>query len=280
MPKILAATDLTRRSANVLGRSARLARRLGASVIYVHVPRSRPRGVGRIARTMLRPGRPTLTPLDRLQAEASAHPDVAISCCVLDGAPHEALIALARAEDPALVVLGLHRERPLDLLRLTTMERVVLGVDAPVLIAHRTPEADYARVLGAVSFAPSCARALGVAAQIAPDAAIHAIHALRMPLRDRLSPTEAADTPSMTEAELLRDAFCAMPDIPQTLHRPEIVIGGVHEVLGFRIDELRPDLLTIGTHSGRDATALGNYARDLMRKPPADLLVVKPPPAG
>ena len=47
------------------------------------------------------------------------------------------IIGLAHGLGAALVVLGLHRERRvLDTLRMTTMERITLGVDCPVLVAQ------------------------------------------------------------------------------------------------------------------------------------------------
>ncbi|NYS23698.1 universal stress protein [Rhodobacteraceae bacterium 2376] len=273
MERIIAATDLTRRSARVLGRAVRLARNLGAEVVFVSVlPLER----GGVVRRALRPALTPEAVLDRLRAEAAGHEGVAIDCRVLEGTPEAALHALAQECGAGLIILGLHKERRvLDVLRLTTMERIVLASDLPVLIAHRPVAADYARVLGSVTFSHTCARALQVAARIAPGASIHAIHALQMPLRDKLSPTDPEQTRSMTEAEVMRSAFCAMDGVPDTL--PEIIIGGVHEVLRFRIEELRPDLLALGTHSGRDPGVLGNYTRDLMRAPPCDILVVKPP---
>ena len=273
MDRIIAATDLTRRSAQVLGRAVRLARAMGAAVEFVHV--LAPRRAGVVRRALRPPPGPNAL-LDRLRHEAAAHEGVRIDCQVLEGKPEEALPALVETQGAGLIVLGLHKERRvLDLLRLTTMERIVLASQTPVLIAHRPVTGDYARVLGSVTFSPTCARALAVAAELAPAASIQAIHALQVPLRDKLAPTEPEQTRSMTEAEMLRTAFCAMDGVPAM--QPEIVIGGVHEVLRFRIDEFRPDLLAMGTHSGRDPAVLGAYTRDLMRAPPCDMLVVKPP---
>jgi nucleotide-binding universal stress UspA family protein len=64
--------------------------------------------------------------------------------------------------------------------------------------------------------------------------------------------------------------------MPALVEPTLIVPGAVHEVLGYRQSELNADLICVGTHSGRDPHVLGNNARDLMRAPPADLLVAKP----
>ena len=145
-----------------------------------------------------------------------------------------------------------------------------------MLIAHDTPVRPYARVLGAVTFAPASVRGLALAARLAPEAELHAIHALQLPLGARLGPEPATDSAPMAEAEARRAAFMRADGLPARLPLPEIVPGGVHEVLNFRMAELDPDLLVIGSQSGRDPGALGNYARDLMRAPPADVLVAKP----
>lgn len=281
MELIVAATDLTRRSAHVPGRTARLARLLGARVLLVHVVEPPRPGVARLARRALRRRPRPAAMRDRLRAAAAPYADVPFDCRVIEDEAEVALPALLRETGADLLVAGLHRERrALDLLRLTTLERIVLKADAPVLIAHRAPQADYARVLGAVTFSPTCARALAMAARIAPGASLHAIHALHMPLREKLATPEAGETRSMTEAEMLRTAFCALPGLPEGMIPPEIVIGGVHEVLRFRMEELAPDLLAMGTHSGRDPGTLGNYTRDMMRAPPTDVLIVKPGSAG
>lgn len=268
MTTIIAATDLTERSAGVLGRAAVIARTTGAALIPVHVM---PDGSA-VAQEV---GAEEL-----LRAELAQLPDgIRIAeIRILQGRPEVVLPDLAEAEGAALLVLGLHRpRRVLDLLRLTTMERIVLNADVPVLIARNGPAGPYRCVLASTDFAPACARALAAAATIAPDAEFHAIHALRQDLRDKFGPGDIGDSRAMTQAEILRSAFVIMPGVPASLHLPEIIPGGVHEVVAFRLDELRPDLLAIGTHSGRVPGAIGNYARDFMRDPPTDVLVAKPP---
>lgn len=279
MDRIVAATDLTLRSAHVPGRAARLARRLGAQLVLLHAMPPPRAGVASVARRAL--GRAPDLPVQmrRLRALAAAYPDLDIDCRVVEGSPEAAIAATLGATGAKLLVAGLHRERRmLDVLRLTTLERIVLASGAPVLIAHRAPQADYTRVLGSVTFSPACAQALAVAARIAPDASLHAIHALQLPLREKLAPAADLAARSMAEAEMRRSAFCARPGIPARLTMPEIVIGGVHEVLRFRVEELQPDLLAIGTHSGRAPRALGNYARDLLRAPLTDVLIARPTP--
>jgi len=264
MGVIIAASDLTARSRAVAGRALALAPRLGARVLLIHCvgPGTAPREIERARSALL-----------------AACEGGAAEVRVLTGAPERVIPALCHDEDARLVVLGLHRPRPLrDILGLTTMEKIVLRAPVPVLIAHTPPSRPYRTVLSSTDFAPACAAALAAAARIAaPDAEFHAIHALQLPLREIFSPADITHSRAMTKAQALCSAFLTRPGLPERLHAPEIVPGGVHEVLSFRLEELQPDLLTIGTHSGRDPEALGNYARDLMREPPTDVLVTKPP---
>ena len=252
---VIAATDLTERSAAVAGRARQLAQSEGARLLLAHVhPADRKRPSA-----------------DGLETElaALATASGADGYRLLTGDAGTALATLATDTAAGLLVLGLHRERRvLDLLRLTTMEKIVLAAPCPVLIAQLPPERRYRQVLLATDFSPGSAAALIAAAVVAPGAAFHAIHALQIPLgRDK----DAA----LARAKLARDAFLATPGLPALAEPPEIVPGGVHPVLAYRHEELGADLLCFGAQSGKDPDALGNYARDLMRAPPSDVLVAK-----
>lgn len=269
MTTIIAASDLTERSQQVPGRALALAEQLGARVVLVHVASSgAPALVSGDARRRMQ------EQLDETPVKSGAEVEIR----VLNGRPEIELPDLVETESAELIVLGLHRVRPvLDLLRLTTMERIVLRSAAPALIAHIPAAQPYRKVLAATDFAPACAAALACAARIAPDAELHAIHALQLPLFDKFRPSDVEHSRAMTRAESLRDAFLRMPGVPATLEPPEIVAGGVHELLAMLLEELSPDLLAIGSQSGRNPMTLGNYARDLMREPPIDVLVANPP---
>ena len=309
MPAIIAATDFTPRSAQTGERAALVARTLQARLILAHaIPASatdQP-DAGVVDATVIKATRADDSVADGSMAEDAqgtlarisrslrrrprgpANPEAAlltlarrlgpeVEVRLLHGPVSAALSDLVAQEAALMLVLGLHRERRvLDVLRLTTMERIVLAATVPVLIAHQRPREGYRRVLAPTDFSPASAAALRMAARLAPDASFHAIHALQLPLGARFSPGDTATDAALTRAEQLRAAFVAMPGLPEFAEPPEIVPGGVHEVLSFRQNELRADLLCIGTHSGRDPSQLGNYARDLMRAPPADLLIAKP----
>jgi nucleotide-binding universal stress UspA family protein len=272
---ILAATDFTPRSRAVVGRAAALAHQHGARLVLVHALPARKRPVRRI-----RLGKAP-DPRERAEAEmaklCASISHVAPEWRIEAEKPHVLIPRIAQDISADLIVLGLHlARRVLDAVRLTTLERITRAATCPVLIAHTPDVTPYRRVLGAITFAPASARALEVAAKLAPEAEFHAIHALQLPLSAKLPTVNVMTCAEMCEAELLRKAFMGFDGLPKSLSLPEIVPGGVHEVLQFRIAELHPDLVVIGSNSGRDPTSLGNYARDLMRAPPTDMLVAKP----
>lgn len=248
---VIAATDLTELSAEVPARARQLAQSPGARVVLAHVA----------AEGRKRP------PELETQLEALASETGADAVRILGGEAGGALAALATTEEAGLIVLGLHRKRRvLDVLRLTTMERIVLTAPCPVLIAQSPAARPYQTVLLATDFSPASAAALISAARVAPLARFHAIHALVVPIgRDAGA--------AMTRAEEARAAFLATPGLPDLAGPPEIVEGGVHAVLAYRLEELQPDLLCLAARSASDSRILNPYARDLMRAPPCDVLV-------
>lgn len=287
MPKplttIIAATDLTTRSAQVVARAVELAREHGAELIIAHVVADQKQPLRKALgglRARFLPGRQGLASERRLQqivrhaGETLGRP---VGYRTKRGEVAGSLAELAMAEDATLVILGLHRERRiLDVLRLTTMERAVLALDVPVLIAHRPVSGPYRCALSLTDFLPASSRALAWGVVIAPQAARHVLHVLSLPMGARLTVDDPATDAALTRAEQLRAAFLNESALPALAEPPEILPGGVHEVLALRLQELNADLISIGTHSGRDPDQLGHHARDLMRKPPVDLLVVKP----
>jgi nucleotide-binding universal stress UspA family protein len=262
-PVILAATDGTDRSRAVLARAAQVAATLGGKLALVHVTNPDK------ARFRLRLANVSK---DDMRADLVQHGGDPDDLYLLDGPPDRHISALATKLGAQLVVLGLHRERRiLDALRLTMMERITLGVSCPVLIAQDRHAQPYHRVLAALSFDRAGRIGLNMAARLAPNAEFQAIHAVQQNLGEKIAGQESA----MIAAKAQRTAFLQHTDLPPALHMPELVQGGVHEVLRFRMEEYRPDLLVIGSNSGKNPARLGNYARDLMRAPSCDVLVAR-----
>lgn len=273
MHAILAATDLTGLSAGVLPRAARLARRLGTGLVLCHVLEQPEADAGAKAAARAALDTAWSETADAMRADPEGPPPTP-ACRVLHGRVDAALAQAARDTDAGLIVLGLHQPRAVaDVLRMTTMERTVLAAPVPVLLAHGAATGDYARVLAATKFTPACTAAARMAARIAPGAPVASVHAVHLPLLHRRPGPSAAKSAAVAEAAARADAWRAGLDIGTRATPTDVVTGGVHQVLRFAIEDLNPDLIAVGRSSGARPGDLGHYARDLMRAPPADLLV-------
>ncbi len=195
------------------------------------------------------------------------------------GEPASAILAAAEAAEADLLVLGLHRRRPLaDLVSATTMERIVRNSLRPVLLAAEPAETPYASVLAGLDLSPAAAAAVRTARAIAPGADLATFHAVHIPYRGfQAGDPKHAALPFMKLARQDLDRWIAAEDLADPCANAELREGGVQEVFADMMRERKPQLVAIGAH-GRgafSATALGGFASELMRDPPCDLLLVR-----
>jgi nucleotide-binding universal stress UspA family protein len=200
---------------------------------------------------------------------------------VLEGHPAAVIAREAEARDALLVITGQHRARPfLDMLRETTVERMVRAIARPVLLVAAPAEAPYAKVLVPVAFSPACATAVRMARDIAPGATMHLFHAVHVPFAGLM---DASGQRDVTRTVLADDATAcdrwqSDHHLPADLAQPEIVAGGFGTLMADRVARLRPDLIALGAHtrSGLSLFTLGGTAAELLRDPPCDLLLARP----
>lgn len=273
MSCILVATDLSARSDRAVQRALRLSAKLKlpcriVSVVDNDLPddliEERVTGVAQR--------------LNRL-VESLAKAGRKVTSAVITGDPDQAILEQAEAHDASLLVVGLHRARPiLDLFRDTTMVRIVRGSLRPVLLVKDRADDDYARALVPVSFSPSCAAALRMARTIAPGAELRSYHAVAIPYSGLTGEGPDSDTARALSAEAAkeRDAWLATLDPAIQKAEIEIMIGGRTETMA-RMTADRPDLVAVGAHtrSGLAPNELGGFVTDLIVWPPCDVLVAR-----
>lgn len=270
MKNILVATDLSSRSDRAVQRAVRLGAKLGLpchvlAVIDDDLP-------GDLLASLTKDVEMRLAGF----VQSTAAPGQRVTTAVMAGDPQEVLLRQAEAMDAGLVVLGLHRRRPLlDLVRDSTMVRIVRASLRPVLLVKDLPNTDYARVLVPVSFSPACAAALRVARDIAPKADLRSFHAVPTPFAGLTGdgPGSVMAQQLRAEATIERDAWAAVPgDMPEV----EIISGGRSETME-RLSAGRPDLIAVGAHTrnGFVPNVLGSFVTDLIHTPPCDLLVTR-----
>lgn len=258
MQTILAAADDSDRSTPALARAVALAAATGAAVVAVTA----------LAGGDGEPAAAQATLLARL-ADCPGAARIDFRAEALIGGAAEVVPAAARTAGAGLMVLGLHRPRALDLLRTTTMERILAAAPVPVLLARATPARPYARLLALTALAPACAAALAAARALAPAAEVMILHALHLALGDRRRPEVPAARAEAAAAEWL-----ASPGLPADLPPVMVVPGGLAELVALAVEEFRPDLVALGAGRRGDGT-LGHTVRDLIRDPPADVLVAR-----
>jgi len=269
---MLVATDLSERSERALRRAFRLAEQNGAaltvlSVIDSDLPRQ-------IVDQLKETAEQTL---QQLCASISAYAcDVIVD---IDDPLHR-IHDVADEIDADLIVLGVHRRRPLsDFFGGTTMERLVRASLRPVLLVCDPVDHDYRRAVCGIDLSPSCVAAATACAALAPEAEIATFHAVHIPFRGFLARSGSAGAvqPFFEEAEAHVRSWLATAALPRQCLPPTILAMSATEALHASINQHRADLICIGAH-GRPSlmpTYLGSFTEQLLRNPTRDLLVVR-----
>ncbi|WP_208348504.1 universal stress protein [Pseudaestuariivita rosea] len=192
---------------------------------------------------------------------------------------------LRKVDDEAvdLLVMGTHRPRPfMDLLRETTMQRIVRQTACPVLLVKDGGEDDYDTILAAVDFSPSSTAALRLAHDMSPGGLLKGLHVVHVPYQGRLATgdqsSEALAGAFIKEAKQNAATWLGQTDLPIDEQDIEIVDGSVYPVLCDRVLKSQADLVAVGAHGrvGSMPAVLGSLANDLMRDPPCDVLIARP----
>jgi nucleotide-binding universal stress UspA family protein len=272
MKNLIVATDLSERGDRAVQRAFLLASRLPASLAIVTViDDSLPAG---IADTMVRAAEAELARI------VTAHPLAATvphEIRVVRGDPALAIAALAAAERTDLLILGVHRDRPVaDFFRETTMERIVRQVGCPVLLVRRPAVAPYGTVVAAVDFSPASATALCKAAELAPEARLAGVHAFHVPYRG-LMPADAVGS-FLGEAEAAEAGWRRTESLPAALGKVALLEGAIGQVLTDAVRSEGADLIALGAHArgGLHNALIGSFAARMIRDAPCDLLIARP----
>jgi nucleotide-binding universal stress UspA family protein len=273
---ILVATDLSPRAARAVRRAVRLAKGHNARLTVLHVLDDH------LPDEVLRHLQPKATEhLERFMDTVSDGVPVTLLPCI--GHPTETMLEMIQDQDPALVVMGMHRTRPvLDSLRETTVQRVVRLTDYPVLVVADTVDHPYETILAATDFSWASAKALNLGHSLAPKAQITPVNALHIPYRGMLAGSSDAAGDALA-ASFLSEAHTADADwrariaLPVTMHATKFVEGSPYGTLKSIADQGGAQLITAGAHgrAGDYRALLGSLANDLLRDPPCDVLIAR-----
>lgn len=276
---VIVASDLTHRSQAALRRGADLARILGRPLHVIHVVSK------------------TLSEGERRAAIEGGKAILERSCAGL-GAPAVIEVSAGDARQDiaryaldcggTLMVVGLHDESKDGLFWRgdSTTTHIIHSSPLPVLIVTGDGARPYRKAVVGVDFSVFSRSAIRHAAEIAPDASLHLVHAYQVPFRLRLG-SEAYLNEVQGQARQAFDDFMA-EDMKWLMERasstgvtrermtPEVMQGMPFEVLTGTVRRDEADLVVIGTHGSNAVTEAfwGSVAGALLEAPPCDLLVV------
>jgi universal stress protein E len=284
--QILAATDFSTRSHRALRKAGLLAQARGAELTLLHVvDDDQPKGLVDIESREA----------ERILAEQiGAIAELRGAKCrpmVITGDPFDGILISARMIGADLIVMGAHRKQLLrDIFVGTTIERVIRTGPYPVLMVNSEAAAPYRSAIAAIDASEPSANAIraGKSIGLVADESITFLHAF-LPLGKHRMSTAGVNQASIdeyvaSERRIARDeliAFLAANQIndPNLLRVEE---GEPFEVISRAVEEMRPDLLIIGTHgrTGLLKVLLGSVAEEALRRLDIDILAVPPDRPG
>ena len=278
--RILCGTDLLPKTESAIDRAGMLAATLEAKLSLLHV------AVPTESDQLLEQD------VERanswLQMRASAllwRHGLSPSILVRTGSPARVLIEMARERDAALVILGVHRKRPVrDVLIGTIALQLLSALTCPVLIVRRMPLGSYRNVLLALDRGRASVEALRTAEALVIDADARAsvVHAYQPQHGETMSRTGIAGAAIQRhtgswkrESNGLRDWLMR---VSQDASRYELVLENATTsvAVGNVIRRLNPDLLVLGTR-GRGwlkRALMGSVAQRIMAAARSDVLIV------
>lgn len=217
--------------------------------------------------------------LAALAAEARAQGH-AVECAVLSGTPGTAVAEYAREAGADLIVVASPRAGLAHELFLgSSALRILRSATCPVLVARNDPERPYRCALVAVNNDEVGGRVVATAGALFSEAQIELAHAYLVPeeykLRMRGVSEEAiADLRRAKRPDVERDLQAFARQLPQaTLH---VEHGFPMSVLLERFNQMKPDVLVIGKHSGSalDERVMGSVTQFLLYACNTDFLLV------
>ena len=215
MHTLMAATDLSSRSGKALHQAMLIALQCEARLVILHVVDERQpteladRRISEV-KTFLNASAADIGRLNGLEV------DVIVRC----GIPHLVIAETAREQAVDLIVMGAHQKDAWrDLFSNTTIERVLRGGVAPVLLVNEDPVPLYRRVLFAIDAANPSARTAYAARNLPflEAADISVLHAFWAPGKGKLR--QAGVNPARIAQYVEETALEAATDLVSFLHQ-------------------------------------------------------------
>ncbi len=281
--QILAATDFSTRSNRALRQAGLLAQLRNAQLHILHVvdddqPEEWVRMEKREAQRLLSEQVQSMPELQGTQPRP----------LVVGGDPFDGILRSAAEVQPDLIVMGSHRKQMLlDIFVGTTIERVIRKGSFPVLMVNHEAQRKYENVLVPIDISDASAKSLRVARStgLLSDKSTTLLHAYFSPTKGKIFADELdqtrIDSYVASERQRAMDelaAFLVANDLQPKGWSVRVEEGGPMEVISRAIDQLRPDLMVMGTHgrAGLLKALIGSVTEEALRSLNVDILAVPP----
>ena len=280
---IVAASDFSFSAYRAARRAGTLAGAHGAALQLLHVIDNSPAKALLRSSTLLDAQRLRLageSGLASLAHDVRTRGGIVVEQSLREGRVIDQMLAAAASSD--LLVLGPRGLNPLrDFIIGSTAERMARMIERPMLVVKQDPHIPYEHVLVPVDFSAYSASALRFAADLAPSATLHALHAFDCPLEASLRRAGVtAEAVAAYREELLREAHAHMDELTAGLHgRPvlgEVRSGDARVLINEQATARRCALIVMGKQgrSWLSEHVLGSVTRVVLERAACDVVVV------
>jgi nucleotide-binding universal stress UspA family protein len=282
LQRVTVATDFSGEAGDALRRAAMLAGTLRAEIELLHVV-SKP-SLDAVRQWVREPADCADRLVDdarRLLETSAAAAGAAVAARLAVGDVVEEI--LSRCAPGGVLVVGARGLNPLrDAILGTTAERLIGRSACPVLVVRRAPQGEYRSVLAAADLLQGSQQVLALAAAVAPEARMSAVHAFEVPFEGALqrAGVELREIEQHRAAAFqkalaaLREASAAAAgDAARFL--PIAERGHPAKLILEHANAAGADLLVIGKRRrpALEAMVLGSTTRHVLADAPCDVLV-------
>jgi len=288
--KILATTDLSSNSSQVIDRGFLIAKKSGAQYTVMHaigLDAFAPlrdflgEGANAVSQKIADEARERLA---ELVADSTMKDDVEVNLQIEPGLASTAIPVYAEATDVDLVVLGAHGSGfILRMLLGSTASRLLRKSKYPVLVVKQDAHKDYKRVLVAVDFSPGSEIAIRLSGEVAPGAYIVLLHVFAVPFEGKMQYAGVSEEvihqyriEAQTRATQQLRELAESAGLSTTNYSGIVVHGDATRNIIEHEEKYRCDLIVMGKHGTyvTEELLLGSVTKRVLAESRSDVLVV------
>ena len=274
LKQVLVAIDLSNQADHALQRALQLAAAHGAEADVVYVMEE---GLPAEAQAEV-----TANSESVIRAKLAASPfvdQVKVTIDLVVGNAETDIVERAVMTNADCIVLGLHDRLLAENLAIegTLAEAIIGATQLPVLLVRNEPRGSYQTVVVGIDFSPLSHPAVQAAVLIAPEAALHLVHAYEGGNDEAHAAEQKLTSFAAGESQVFERA-ALQAGLVAIAVRSVAEQGNPREALKTQIQASGADLLVLGTRgrTGLTRTLLGSVTTDLINARLCDVLVIRP----